>query len=124
MINCVICDKKLSGRQKKFCSINCQGRYFGSYAGPYAKNRDAQAIPRKRELIKMAGGCCIKCGYNKNMSALCFHHVDKSLKKFDLDLRAIGNRSVKNGIAEMRKCVLVCMNCHSEIHHPDLNLEP
>ncbi len=124
MKNCIRCDCKLSGRQTKFCSIKCKNRYGGSYQGPYAKNRDARAMPRKLQLLNMNGGCCVQCGYRKNLSAICFHHIDRRTKKFLLDLRGIGNRSWTNVVSEMRKCIPLCMNCHTEIHHPNFKMDP
>lgn len=50
---CIKCNNELKGRQIKFCSTKCKRRYYGSYAGPYAKNRADQAIPRKRKLLSI-----------------------------------------------------------------------
>ena len=57
-------------------------------------------------------GCSI-CGYNKNKSALQFHHVEPSLKKYKINHRCIG---LKNLFIELDKCILLCANCHAEIH--------
>lgn len=36
----------------------------------------------KRRLVEYKGGCCALCGYNNCVSALEFHHVDPSKKRF------------------------------------------
>jgi hypothetical protein len=59
---------------------------------------------------KEAKGCCI-CGYNKSKYALDFHHRDPSQKKFNASVRMF-NLRLKTIIAEIRKCDIMCANCH------------
>jgi transcriptional regulator of aromatic amino acid metabolism len=49
------------------------------------------------------------------MWALDFHHVDPSGK--DLNVSAIKNTAFEKIIPELDKCILVCSNCHREIHY-------
>ena len=80
---------------------------------------------RRKKLKEMAieykGGKCSKCGYNKCVNALEFHHIDPSKKDF-----GIGNnghtRSWNKTKIELDKCIIVCANCHREIHY-ELNLK-
>jgi hypothetical protein len=67
-------------------------------------------------LINENGGKCSICGYDKSYCALEFHHLDKQKKecgigeiKFNLD----------RAREEIKKCVLLCSNCHKALHHPD-----
>lgn len=54
---------------------------------------------------------CILCGYNKCKTALEFHHVgDKSFAIAD------EKKSASKVISELTKCIVVCANCHREIH--------
>jgi hypothetical protein len=79
---------------------------------------------RKTLLVETQGGACLLCGYKRNPNALSFHHKDPSAKQFQLDLRNCSNRSWKSLLAEASKCLLVCLNCHAEIHSqnpPDLS---
>lgn len=85
----------------------------------YEKQRE-RAIKRKLELIKLKGGKCEKCGYSKNISALEFHHIDPSTKEFNLDERHLSNTTIEKILKESDKCILVCSNCHKEIHYPHL----
>lgn len=70
----------------------------------------------KERIVKaMGGGCCI-CGYNKCHAALALHHLDPTQKDFGLGgIRAsiVGWDKI---VSELRKCVLLCNNCHSEFH--------
>jgi len=74
-------------------------------------------IKRRQNLKKMSveykGGKCSLCGYNKCISALEFHHLNPNEKDFQISGKSISWDKVKN---ELEKCILVCSNCHQEIH--------
>lgn len=119
---CIICSKELEGNQKKYCCNNCKQRahYQEKRSNPNScYSQTKRAVRRKLELIKLAGGSCSRCGYNKNISALEFHHVNAKTKKFSLDSRSLSNSSIERVIEEYAKCILLCSNCHAEIHYPD-----
>lgn len=59
--------------------------------------------------LKVSG--CVLCGYSKCFDALHFHHVtDEKERQI---CKATSHKQVKS---EVSKCVLVCANCHAEIH--------
>lgn len=103
---CPICGKTIVG--KYFCSINCKAKDY----------RDR--LSRRRKLfVELAGGKCIKCGYNRNWAVLQFHHKDHKKKKFALSGEAFRILSDAKIFTEISKCDLLCSNCHSELHNPD-----
>lgn len=116
-MNCVICTKQLQGRQTLYCSILCKNKQHQSY--PAQKKRGLQ---RKIDLFKLAGGKCANCGYRKNLSGLSFHHLEAKTKDFKLDARSLSNRTLKKVMAEFKKCILLCHNCHEEVHNPGLDV--
>lgn len=59
-------------------------------------------------------GCSI-CGYSKCMAALEFHHINPSEKSFAIS-KAHSGYSLDEILKELEKCILVCSNCHKEIH--------
>lgn len=67
----------------------------------------------KGELIAERGGGCQRCGYNKSLSALSFHHRDRSSKTFNMS--AMTSHSEAKVRREAEKCDLLCSNCHHEI---------
>lgn len=70
---------------------------------------------RKEQLVYIMGGKCRICGYDKCISALEFHHCDPSEKHFGI---SDGNcRSLEEDIEEIKKCVLLCSNCHREVEY-------
>ena len=70
---------------------------------------------RKNNLIQVCGGKCCICGYNKTNSALEFHHIDPSKKEYAIARGGIKKKKKKD-LREVQKCILVCANCHREIH--------
>ncbi len=100
-----------------FCSSLCKNKAHQSYNAQ--QNR---GLRRKKEIIQLLGGKCSRCGYNKNLSALTFHHKDPKNKKFKLDIRSLSNRKYVFIEKEIDKCILLCHNCHAELHYPQHNL--
>lgn len=73
----------------------------------------AQKLIRRLKI----NGCAI-CGYNECTAALDFHHVNPKDKKFPLTLNDM-NRSSKNIVKELNKCILLCKNCHAKLHYKE-----
>lgn len=119
-LNCIICDEPLSGRKKRFCSQKCKNQSTNR-KNQSKECQKQRALDRKLKLIELKGNACSSCGYNKNVASLCFHHVDQNKKNFNLDGRKISNSSWKKCLEEASKCILLCHNCHHELHHPHLN---
>lgn len=68
---------------------------------------------RKKKAIEYKGGKCQKCGYDKCVYALDFHHLEKNEKEFNISKSTTNWERLK---IELDKCILVCSNCHREIH--------
>jgi hypothetical protein len=67
----------------------------------------------KSKLVEYKGGCCEKCGYNKSEQVLQFHHTNPNEKDFTISGKSYSFERLKK---EVDKCILVCANCHIEIH--------
>jgi hypothetical protein len=65
--------------------------------------------------IAYKGGKCQCCGYNKYVGALEFHHINSEEKDFGISAKGY-TRSWERVKEELDKCILVCANCHREIH--------
>lgn len=89
----------------------------------YSKNTHKQrlrALERKLYLVNVVGGKCKECGYNRNLAALDFHHVNPETKTFPLDICSLGHFSLEKCIEESKKCIILCAVCHREKHNPDM----
>ncbi|MCX6764494.1 MAG: hypothetical protein NTU58_02180 [Candidatus Nealsonbacteria bacterium] len=74
---------------------------------------------RRRKIRQMSieykGGKCIVCGYNQCIQALEFHHLNNSEKDFSISDKGY-TRSWEKVKKEIDKCILLCANCHRELH--------
>ena len=74
---------------------------------------------RRRRIREMAleykGKQCAICGYNKCIQALEFHHLEDGDKDFGISAKGY-TRSLDHVKVELDKCVLLCANCHREVH--------
>ena len=84
-----------------------------------SKNSEKVIRWRKRTKAKIVlamGGCCQVCGYNRCNDALELHHINPEEKDFGFGrIMAIPKRLIEI-IKELKKCILLCSNCHREIH--------
>lgn len=82
---------------------------------------------RRRSKIKTVaamGGKCQnpKCGYNKCVDALELHHIDPSKKEFSFGNVRVSPYNLGKLLPELKKCLLLCANCHREYHAGLLDL--
>jgi predicted HNH restriction endonuclease len=88
----------------------------------YAKRRDylIAAVAKRRKAVRQKaiaykGSKCELCGYSKCAVALEFHHLDGEEKGFGISSKGYtGSWEVVR--RELEKCILVCANCHRELH--------
>lgn len=71
----------------------------------------------KKRIIDAFGGKCGMCEYNKCDGALELHHLDPSKKNFSFGTVRANPKNWADIVIELRKCVLICANCHREIHN-------
>lgn len=97
-------DKK-AGRYRSYCRA-CHNSVVKDR---YYKNKDTL------NKIKDGQSCC-KCGYNRCLEAMDYHHIDPDEKK-DRISRLSTHSNINNAVREIDKCVLLCANCHREFHY-------
>ena len=65
---------------------------------------------------------CANCGYDRCFGAIEFHHINpKSKSKC---VKTMTNRPEEELRKELSKCVMVCANCHREVHARMLDVRP
>jgi 5-methylcytosine-specific restriction endonuclease McrA len=72
-------------------------------------------IKVRKMAIEYKGGKCSNCGYNTCYEALEFHHLNADGKDFGISDKGY-TRSWAKIKKELDKCVLLCSNCHREVH--------
>ena len=94
--------RKSKNRYQAMCKV-CHNKYT---ADRWKNN--------KQKAVEYKGGKCQKCGYDKCISALEFHHLDPTQK--DNNFGNMKLRKWETIQEELDKCVLLCANCHREVH--------
>ena len=93
---------------------------------PYAlwtddeKKRSQKSVNKRKgaqreRAIRRLGGKCQLCGYDKYSGCLNFHHLNPKDKRFSLSKNNFGKKWETLRV-EIDKCVLLCANCHGEVH--------
>lgn len=112
---CEMCEKSFetNSATRIYC-LECSGQ--SSRLSKESRKHQKTILRRNMKIkaIELLGGKCILCGYSKCIDALEFHHTNPKEKEFKL---GSGNTiSWKEYKEEALKCILVCSNCHKEIH--------
>ena len=104
---------------RKVC-YNCVPNGLNKYERAQLERSLIRKIINKEKLER---GCDI-CGYNKCPNALEWHHIgdDKGFNPGDILTKGTVS-SLELYRQETKKCILVCANCHRELHWSDENKE-
>ena len=81
----------------------------------YSEGVKQRKLLKSQKLNEYKNNCsCKKCGESRN-HLLDFHHIDPTKKKFGV---ASGphNHSWKDIKNEIKKCIVLCSNCHRDFH--------
>jgi hypothetical protein len=73
-------------------------------------------IRTKEKIVASMGGCCQICKYDRCNSALELHHIDPNEKELSFSSIRANPKSIDKIIEELKKCILLCANCHREVH--------
>jgi hypothetical protein len=97
---------------------DCHNQYLSDLRKAQRPLVTSQALDRKfiakKKCVDYLGGQCVRCGYDRRIKAMTFHHRDPALKGFTVSQML--DRSWTVLVAELDKCDLMCFNCHMEEH--------
>lgn len=96
---------------------NAKGKVDGYCKECFKKYWREKARERKKRAVDYKGGECEICGYCKCIASLEFHHTDPKQK--DPNFKTARNWKWERMKKELEKCVLVCRNCHGELHYDE-----
>ena len=96
----------------KDCDYEVAKKRYRTNPGRYKKliGNHADRLRMVKQAAK-SNGCSI-CGYKRCASALEFHHKESAKKESTISQID----SFKKLKEELAKCIVVCANCHREIH--------
>lgn len=128
-VESMIADGKSNSEISKALGITLSAVYWHASE----KNRKYTLKKRQENKYKFVfnlkmdrGGRCCRCGYDKCLAALHFHHRDPREKirfrfsngKLMNVCQLAANKGKDIAIEESKKCDLICANCHAEEHWP------
>ena len=87
-----------------------------------SKNVIAWRKRSKSKMVAAMGGKCQICGYDKCEEALEFHHINPNEKEFSFGKLRANPQGVNTLIEELKKCIMLCSNCHKEVHYNGLDI--
>ena len=98
----------ISGKENFYKSAKYQCK------GCWNKRTYQSGIDKLNKLKIDRGGRCERCGYNKYLGALHWHHFNADIKEYTIGhRRGLSEKVLKE---EIDKCQLLCANCHAEVH--------
>lgn len=79
-----------------------------------------RAVKKRRKKVRemavsFKGGKCQRCGYDRCKDSLEFHHLVSDEKSFGISAKGY-TRSWAAIEEELKKCIMLCANCHREWH--------
>ena len=99
--------EKCRERNKKYCKEN---------SARLQELNKKRKLENKKLFVDYKGGKCSVCGYKKCISALEFHHLNSNEKNKNI-MKHIPAQTFQRAKPELDKCILLCANCHREMHH-------
>jgi hypothetical protein len=114
---CKQCNKKYR-RDNKEKANQYNTDYYIAHKEEISLENKKQVRSAKIDIINFLGGRCKKCGMlydGKNGAAFDCHHKDPSKKKFNIGW--CGGKSLESILEEVKKCELLCRNCHNILHN-------
>lgn len=114
---CISCDSpRTRGSWSRFCSPQCKAERFQEYV---KARRDAVAFSFLKHKEKLG---CARCGYRRYGGSLDYHHADPTKKRGRITAAQWRANSVFYRL-EVKKCVLLCKNCHYEEHEERVQIK-
>ena len=100
----------------KDCSLSRRIKYYKANKSYYKnKNKEQQSKARDYLKVKKQSSKCSKCSESR-WYVLDFHHKEANKKLEGLSAMVMRGYSLENIQKEIEKCVLLCANCHRELH--------
>lgn len=114
-LDCSYCGKDFQDNKRRIYCDDCIARHKKE---PLPKSSTTMRMIRNRQFVTnyKKDKECDNCGYNKYPEILDFHHKNKSEKVGTINRLMKGLKSIYMIQKEIEKCLLICPNCHRELH--------
>jgi 5-methylcytosine-specific restriction endonuclease McrA len=110
---CEVCGNKVE-KGRRYCSLSCRHLDRKIIEGANYQHVKKTRRRIKDRAVEYLGGKCKICGYHKCSRSLVFHHINPEEKDFAISTNT--NKAWDKMKLELDKCILLCANCHGEVH--------
>src|SRR6266545_501265 len=101
------------------CDMLCANCHRIRHAAEDVTSKGGAVVDYRRRLkvraVEYMGGRCYECDVSGPAAIFDFHHIDASDKRFGIGQDGIP-RKWERVASELEKCVMLCANCHREVH--------
>jgi predicted HNH restriction endonuclease len=111
-------NSKKNGRSYKCkeCTSKYNKLHYKNNSESYKKRSHINKTKERDKIKKIKEGLrCSVCGEDRWWT-LDFHHLDNSKKEFNIS-DGLGIASLKKVKKELEKCIVLCSNCHRDLHY-------
>jgi hypothetical protein len=109
--SCKECYKEL-----RKASYDKNAQYYRDKSKRRRKEHSIQYEEYKKSLF------CKMCGETESV-CLDFHHLNSDSKQFTIGSRKYSSGNFQKTINEIKKCVVLCANCHRKVHAGIIRLD-
>lgn len=113
-------------REAEKCDLLCANCHRIRHAALESASRDPVVAHRRRRKLSAVtymGSTCYACDRDGPPALFEFHHWNADEKDFAISDAGVPRRWTKI-VAELEKCVMLCANCHREVHAGVRELRP
>lgn len=97
------------------CSNEKTRGWYSSHRKRLQESANERNRSRKLKAIEYFGNQCLDCGLSYHPCVYQFHHLDPNGKDVNPSAAMKGDESKM--WKELKKCVMLCANCHMVRHH-------
>jgi hypothetical protein len=109
------------------CDLLCANCHRLRHAAGDVNSKGGAVVEYRRRLkvraVDHMGGRCFGCERDGPAEMFDFHHIDATDKGFGIGQDGIP-RSWGKVVTELEKCVMLCANCHREVHAGARTIRP
>jgi len=123
-----VTDFTFKNKSKNIRNITCKFCFVDIRKNWYIKNKANvinKNIVNKNKNIEWFNDykktlVCSKCG-ETHPACLDFHHLDTTKKDWSVSIIARSTYSRETIMKEIKKCIILCSNCHRKLHYNENN---
>lgn len=108
--------------RKAYHKLRSREHYLKNQEAVKQRTKETKAHQKEEWFTFKSTLKCTKCGFS-HLAALDFHHENPAQKEYNVH-RLVANGQFAKAYEEIKKCVVLCANCHRIHHHEEKKKPP